>query len=193
MCGHAAWLTHTEPMKLTATSLRNLSAGILGERAGGAIAGVVDHDIDPSERVERRSHRGGGSLLLADAVRVGNRLAACRLDFFNRLFGGKIRSTAAVQTGANVVDHHSRSPRRQQVRIGASQTVGGAGHQRHSTIKAHFTHVPPPCMIRRRRSPSCQPIACFGVRSKALGGKFEHAKAEGKDAGSPVAGAGGFA
>jgi hypothetical protein len=117
-----------------------LVGGIPGERTGEAVAGVVDDDIDTAERVERALHRGGGAVLLADVVRIRHCFAAGALDFIGHVSGGKIRCSRAVERRANVVDHNARPAPREQMRIGAAQTVAGAGYNRHAAIETHLIH-----------------------------------------------------
>src|SRR5580658_10795536 len=71
--------------------------------------GVVDHDIQLAEIVDRTLDDALGGLEIAHALIVGDRLAAGRANFLDYLFGRRSRLSSAVEVTSKVVDDHSRA------------------------------------------------------------------------------------
>ena len=103
-------------------------------------AGVVDHDVDAAERVERSLDDPGSALGRGDRVRVGDRDAAERLD----LLGGGVRrafgSAGAVDAAAEVVDHDLGAPRREEEGVLTAEPSARAGDDRNFSVVTEVSH-----------------------------------------------------
>jgi hypothetical protein len=103
--------------------------------------GVVDDDVDAAEGVEGRLDHGVGALRRGDAVRVGHRRTAERLDLLDHLLGRPGRGPGAVDGAPQVVDHDLGAPRGQQEGVLPSQTAAGAGDDRHLALEPDLRHA----------------------------------------------------
>ena len=82
--------------------------GHVVERLVAQDAGVVDHDVDPAEGVERALHDRRPALDGGDRVGVGDRLATGRLDLVDDPFGSTLVAAGAVDRPTEIVHDDQR-------------------------------------------------------------------------------------
>src|SRR5690606_13226704 len=111
------------------------------ERLVAQDAGVVDHDVDAAERVERALHDRGAALGRGDAVGVGHRLAAERLDLADDLRGRAGGGAGPGDGTAEIVDDDTRSPGRELERVGPPEASTGSRDDRNLAVESELRHV----------------------------------------------------
>jgi hypothetical protein len=114
----------------------------IGEGVAPVVAGIVDHDIERAEGVDRTLHHRHCRLRIGDAAVIRNRVAACRRD----LGDDRVSERALARIVATYVDawiiHHDRSATLGQLqRIGAAKPSPGARHQRDVAVEADRAHA----------------------------------------------------
>jgi hypothetical protein len=82
---------------------------------------VADENVDTPPRIQRGSHHGLGGLLVSDAVRVDNRLAAEAIDLTGDRVGVRPHPSFPVGPDANVVDDELGSALGEQSSVGAAK------------------------------------------------------------------------
>ena len=112
------------------------------ERLVAQDAGVVDHDVDAAEGVERRLHDGLAALRRGDRVGVGDRLAARRLDLVDDELGRAGIAAGAVDGAAEVVDHDQRAAPPELQGVLATEPAAGARDDRHLAVETECCHGP---------------------------------------------------
>ena len=110
--------------------------------ASRRMPGVVHHDVDAAERVERALHDRGAALGGGDRVGVAHRLAAGVDDLGDDLLGRGRRAAGAVDRAAEVVHHDARAAPGELERVAASETTAGAGDDRDLSVEAERIHAP---------------------------------------------------
>jgi len=101
-------------------------------------AGVVDHDVELAEGVERALDDALGGLEVGHAVAVGDRLAAHLLDLRDHLLRGRGgRRPRAVEVRAEVVHHDLRAVFREEQRLLAADASARAGDDRDLAVEQH--------------------------------------------------------
>src|ERR1700736_1661618 len=98
-------------------------------------SGVVDHDVELAEVVQRALDDALGGLEIADALEVGARFAAEAADFFDPFLRRRARLAGPVEVAAEIVDHDLGSLPGQQQRFFAADTASGARDDRDFPIK----------------------------------------------------------
>src|SRR3984893_14795594 len=98
-------------------------------------AGVVDRDVELAEVVQRALDDALGGLEIADALEVGDRLAAEAADFLDNVLGRRTRLAGSLETAAEIVDHDLGSLPGQQQRFCAADTASSACDDRDFPIK----------------------------------------------------------
>jgi hypothetical protein len=140
----------------------------LRERGVAQDAGVVDHDVDPAERVQGGLHDRLAALPGVHAVVVGDRLAARGDDLLDDGVGHLRALSAAVAAAAEVVDHDLRAAAGEQQRVAAAEAAAGAGDDGDTSVEVDLGHgVPPEPGVRAGR-PSL-PTARGAHRNRRVG------------------------
>lgn len=85
---------------------------------------VVDQDVEATELVERGRHHRGTGVPVGDVADRGNRLTSTRGDLLDDRCGGIL---------GVVVHHDSRAVGRERQRVGTSDPLTRARHDRHAT------------------------------------------------------------
>jgi hypothetical protein len=129
-------------------------------------AGVVDHDIDAAERVERRLNDRLGSGLRADVPVVADRGAACGRDVLHDLVGhGPLVFSARADP---VVDHDGRAALSEQHGVCPPEPAAGPGDDGDPPLQPQLVHaltaaVAPPSTRRGCTSAWAPRTACASV------------------------------
>ena len=98
-------------------------------------AGVVHHDVELAEIIDRAFDDALGSFEIGDAFEVGDRFAAGGADFLHHVFGGRARLPGAVEMSAEIIDDDFRAVLRHQQRFLATDTAACAGYHRNFAIQ----------------------------------------------------------
>ncbi|BBZ43809.1 hypothetical protein MPRM_10900 [Mycobacterium parmense] len=101
-------------------------------------ARVVDHDVDPSPRIQGGIDDRLSPLGTRHAVAVGDRLATVAANLLGGGFGGAAASAGTRHRAADVVDHDPRAARGEQQRVPLAQTASRAGDHRHLAVEAQL-------------------------------------------------------
>jgi hypothetical protein len=109
--------------------------------------GVVDEDVETTERVDRLLHHRRGSLEVGDVGTVHDGLAPTRLDLGDDLMGRGLSRVVAGERDAVVVDDDLGAVPGQLERVRATDPSTGAGHDRDPALQ-QTTH-------------SASPFCCF--------------------------------
>ena len=125
MWTHAGLVTLNAPFRCTSSTGSSRSGVHVVERLVAQDAGVVDHDVDAAEGVDRRLHDRLAALGRGDRVGVGDGLAAGRLDLVDDQLGRAGVAAGAVDGAAEVVDDDQRAARGR-----APARAGGRGRRR---------------------------------------------------------------
>src|SRR5579864_8302225 len=91
-------------------------------------AGIVDQNVDPAERIERRLDDLIGIAGLADRERRGDGRAAGFLDLVDDGLGRSGIGAGAFEAGADIADHDARTLLRHEQRNAAADAPTGARH-----------------------------------------------------------------
>ena len=133
-------MTLKAPRRWTSkTGSQQVGAGVV-EGLVPQDAGVVDHDVDAAEGVERALHDGGAALGRGHRVGVGHRLAAGRLDLVDHSLGRALVAAGAVDGAAEVVDHHERAAGGEQQGVLPAEAAARAGDDRYLAVEAEICH-----------------------------------------------------
>ena len=100
-------------------------------------AGVVDHDIEPAERVDGRLDQALGAIPVGDIVAIGDGRATPRPDQVDHLAGRAARRTGAVELGADVVDHDHRALVGELQGVAPADAPAGAGDDHDTSLTDH--------------------------------------------------------
>ena len=106
-------------------------------------AGVVDHDVDGAERVDRGLHDGLAALGRGHAVGVGHRLAAEVVDLLGGLVGRALLAAVAADRAAEVVDDDPGAAPGELEGVLAAEAAARAGDDRDLAVVADVCHVLP--------------------------------------------------
>jgi hypothetical protein len=103
-------------------------------------AGVVDHDVDAPELLDRGVDEGLGALDRGHVAAVGDGRTAGGDDLGGD--GGRRSDvlTDAAHRAAEVVDHDARAPVGEQQRMGAADAAPRAGDDRDAPVEAVLVH-----------------------------------------------------
>ena len=137
-------------------------------------AGIVDQDIDAAERVDRGLDDLIGVLRFGDGERGGDGLPAGLFDGRDRLLRRTGIEAGALQTGADIADHHARAFPRQQFGDGATDPAPRPGDDGNffRNNPSHFLFLSSP--LRRVRAGAKtprinhDPPACCKRRGRCL-------------------------
>ena len=110
------------------------------ERGVAQDAGVVHHDVDAPERVERALHDRGAPLGGGHGVGVAHRFATRVVDLGDDPFGRGRGAAGAVDRAAEVVDDDQRAATRQLERVAPAETTAGAGDDRDLSVEGERFH-----------------------------------------------------
>ena len=102
-------------------------------------AGIVHHDVELAELVQRAPHHPVRALARGDAVVVRDRIAAHAFDLGHHLVGHLGPLTASVPIAAEIVHHHPRALAREEQRVLAADASARSGDDRHFAFEQ--THV----------------------------------------------------
>ena len=129
------------PFRWTRSTASHSSSEHDHEHAVAHEAGVVHHDVEAAEGVERRLHERAGLREVRDVGAVRDRLAAGGADLLDDLVRGSRRAAAAVGLDAEVVHDDLRALARERERVGAAEAAAGAGHDHDASVteSGHLT------------------------------------------------------
>ena len=105
------------------------------ERARSVIAGVVDHDVEPSELFECRRDDALGTVPIRNAVAARDGIAAARHDLRGDCTGGVARRRVASDGDTEVIHHYSCAVRSQRQGVFATETTARTSHERDSALE----------------------------------------------------------
>ena len=102
-------------------------------------AGVVDQHVEPAERLDRGVDQPLGALPVGHVVAVGHGFAAGRPDLVDHLTGWAGGPAAAVDLGAQVVDHDLGPLPGELQGVAPADAPAGSGHD-HDPPVTNATH-----------------------------------------------------
>ena len=111
-----------------------LIRGGVGEHAIANDAGVVEHDVEPAERLDGHVHQALGTLDRGHVVAVDDALAAGGGDLVHDLLRRRQRTAGAVGLGADVVDHDLRTLGGEGEGVCPTESTPGAGHDHYPSV-----------------------------------------------------------
>jgi hypothetical protein len=106
------------------------------------VAGIVHHDVERAERVDRALHNRCCRLRVGDASVIRDCLAASRRDLCHDLVRGyAVARIVTTNIDARIVHHDRGAAPGQFQRIGAAKPASGARHQRDPPIEPNAAHA----------------------------------------------------
>ena len=126
--GHPLRPQHVDQIDQVPVLLAHLGEGLVAQDAG-----VVDDDVDTAEGIQRGLHDGGP---IGHRIVVRDGLAASGLDLVDDDVGRAVAGTVARAAAAQVVDHDLGAARREEQRVGATQSVASARDDDDSVVEA---------------------------------------------------------
>ena len=118
-------------------------------------AGIVHHDIDLAEGLDRFLHHRAGLDRIGHGAEIRHRLAARMLDLANDLARRRIvLLVLAGERHARIVDHHFRAVGGHEHGDFAADPATGPGHERHLVLQ-HLFHLTGSLDLSRKFSNLC--------------------------------------
>ncbi len=131
-----AWRARLKvPLRWTAEDRVEILLAHVEDHAVAKDAGVVHHDVELAEVVQRALDDALGGFEIANALEIRDRLAAEAADLLDHVLGWRTRLTGAVEVAAEIVDHDLGPLFGQQQRFFAANTASGACNDRDLPIK----------------------------------------------------------
>ena len=114
----------------------------VGECVAPIVAGIVHHDIERAESVDRALHHSGRGLRIGDAPIVRDRLAASRRDLCHYLIRGcTVPGIVTTLVDARIIHHDCGSAPGQLQGIGAAKPAPGTRYQCDAPVEANLAHA----------------------------------------------------
>ena len=142
-----------------------LLLGHVGEHPVPQDAGVVDHDVQVAERLDRGVDQPLGALPRRDVVAVGDRLAAHPLDLLDHVLRRAEVAAGAVDVATEVVHDHLGALASQRQRVLAPDAAAGSRHDGDASL-TDPGHGRASCPRHRARR-TCEPARWTPRRTRS--------------------------